>query len=45
VSRARVYELARSRVIPSVRLGRQVRFDGAVLEEWIRNGGRAVTDS
>jgi len=40
VKPARVYELARERVIPSVRLGeRQVRFDEAALREWIARGG------
>lgn len=40
VKPARVYELARERVIPSVRLGeRQVRFDESALREWIARGG------
>jgi excisionase family DNA binding protein len=42
VKPARVYELAREQVIPSVRLGeRQVRFDEAALREWIARGGAA----
>lgn len=41
VTPARVYELARERAIPTVRIGeRQVRFDEAALREWIANGGR-----
>jgi len=35
----RTYELAREQQIPHVRIGRQVRFDAAALEEWIRRGG------
>jgi putative molybdopterin biosynthesis protein len=41
VTGQRVHELARLGLLPSVRLGRSVRFDPAVIEEWIRNGGRA----
>lgn len=42
VKPARVYELARARVIPAVRVGeRQVRFDEGALREWVRRGGRA----
>lgn len=37
---ARVYELARRRQIPTVRLGRrQVRFDVEMLSMWIQGGG------
>ncbi len=40
VTTARVYELARERAIPSVRVGdRQVRFDESALREYIANGG------
>jgi excisionase family DNA binding protein len=36
VSTARVYELARTKNIPSITLGqRQVRFDEAALRDWI----------
>ena len=36
VSKARVYELARTRAIPSITLGlRQIRFDEGSLREWI----------
>lgn len=36
VSTARVYELARTKAIPSITLGqRQVRFDETALREWI----------
>ena len=43
VSLPRVYELARVGVIPSVRLGRQLRFDPRLLEEWVRDGGRGLS--
>ncbi len=40
VPTARVYELARLRMIPAITLGeRQVRFDEAALREWIATGG------
>jgi excisionase family DNA binding protein len=40
VSTARVYELVRRQMIPALRLGeRQVRFDEAVLRDWIACGG------
>jgi excisionase family DNA binding protein len=43
VTPARVYELARGRAIPTVRIGeRQVRFDENALREWIARGGELV---
>lgn len=39
VSVQRAYELARCGIIPSVRMGRQVRVDLDCLEEWVRSGG------
>ncbi|MFL6213322.1 MAG: helix-turn-helix domain-containing protein [Blastocatellia bacterium] len=36
----RIYELARTGVIPSVRIGRQVRFPEDALRDWIRSGGK-----
>ena len=37
---ARVYELARTKTLPSVHLGsRQLRFDEAKLHDWIASGG------
>lgn len=41
-SEQRVYECARLGLIPSVRIGRQVRFDEDELREWIRKGGTAT---
>lgn len=37
----RVYELARTGVIPCVRLGRQIRFDETTLRQWTSRGGTA----
>jgi excisionase family DNA binding protein len=42
VSVARVYAMARQNLLPVVRLGRQVRFDRAQLEEWLRAGGKSL---
>ena len=41
VDRLRVYELARTQQIPSLKIGRSVRFDPAKVREWIENGGTA----
>jgi excisionase family DNA binding protein len=38
VPKTRVYAAARSRELPSVRLGRYVRFDPAAVLDWIRAG-------
>jgi excisionase family DNA binding protein len=42
VTPPRVYELARVGLIPSVRMGRQVRFHEAKLIEWIEQGGSTL---
>lgn len=42
VSRARVHQLIRQGILPSVRLGRQVRVDQAELRKWTRSGGRSL---
>jgi excisionase family DNA binding protein len=42
VTSARAYELVRTGVVPSVRLGRQVRVDPAAVERWIAAGGTAA---
>ncbi|MDQ3754019.1 MAG: helix-turn-helix domain-containing protein [Acidobacteriota bacterium] len=40
VKTARVYELARERAIPAIRIGeRQLRFDEFALREWCASGG------
>jgi len=42
VSVARAYELCRENILPHVRLGRQLRVDPDQLQEWIKNGGKAL---
>lgn len=39
VKRARIYDLCRRRMLPVVRIGRQVRFDSQALLDWISQGG------
>lgn len=39
-----IYRLARENLIPSVRLGRRVRFDLVALEEFVATGGRTCPD-
>lgn len=39
VTLPRVYELARTGLIPSVRMGRQIRFNEEALRVWAANGG------
>jgi excisionase family DNA binding protein len=39
VTKARAYELARQRLIPAVRLGRQWRVDPHRLQEFVATGG------
>ena len=36
-----VFRLARENILPCVRVGRSVRFDSDVIEEWIRGGGKS----
>lgn len=39
----RAYELARAGVLPTVKLGRQVRVDETRLLAWIHAGGAGLT--
>lgn len=39
---ARVYDLVRKRVLPSVQIGRQVRVDQVALQKWIKRGGHSL---
>ena len=41
VSRARVYELANLKLLPVIRLGRQIRIDPRALRTLIAEGGRS----
>jgi excisionase family DNA binding protein len=42
ISPQRAYDLARSGVLPVVRLGRQLRVDPSALAEWVGQGGKAL---
>ena len=42
VSVPRVYDLARSEILPCVRLGRQLRFSEQALTDWINSGGQSL---
>lgn len=42
VKTSRAYELARTGLLPTVRLGRQVRVDETRLLSWIESGGTAL---
>ena len=39
VSKIRIYEMARTGLIPCVRMGRQIRFDEQAIQKWIARGG------
>lgn len=39
ITRQRVYELARQGLIPTVRLGRSLRFSASAIGDWINRGG------
>lgn len=41
ISRAKLYDLSRLQIIPSVSIGRAKRWDPVILEEWVRRGGGA----
>ena len=42
VSVARAYELARVGVLPTVKIGRQLRIDPDQLDQWISAGGQSL---
>lgn len=42
VSKGRAYELVRTGILPSVRLGRSVRIAGAQLRTFLSRGGRGL---
>ncbi len=44
VSRLRVYELARIGAIPTVRMGRQIRFAPGALNQWMAQGGTSLDE-
>ena len=43
ITQARVYEMSRENLLPTVRLGRQVRYDEDSLREWIKAGGSSLS--
>lgn len=44
ISKQRVYDLVRRGLLPVVRIGRHMRFDGAAIEAWIEAGGAALPE-
>ncbi len=42
VSDDRIYTLSREQILPSVRVGRSLRFSRNAIEEFIANGGKAL---
>lgn len=39
----RVYDLVRQRLLPAVRLGRQMRFDPEQIRRWAEAGGTGLS--
>ncbi len=44
ISEDRVYTLTREKILPSVRLGRTVRFSPEAIEQFIENGGKPLPE-
>ncbi|MBT2690984.1 helix-turn-helix domain-containing protein [Bacillus sp. ISL-47] len=42
VSSERAYSLARRGILPTVKIGRQIRVDEGKLNDWIDKGGSAL---
>ncbi len=42
VSEDRIYSLAREQIIPSVRVGRSLRFSYNAIDKFIANGGKGL---
>lgn len=40
VTRQRVYDMVRQGLVPSVRLGRSLRFSTSAIGDWIDRGGQ-----
>ena len=45
IPKGRVYELARRKIIPSVSIGRLVRFDEDALVAWVSKGGTLLPEA
>ncbi len=43
MSTGRVYEVLRLKLIPAVRIGRQVRVEEQAFMEWVSKGGQTYT--
>jgi len=41
-SRGWVYEMARQGIIPSVRVGRKIKFSEEAIQDFIRSGGKGL---
>jgi excisionase family DNA binding protein len=40
----RLYDAVQKRLVPSIRIGRRVRFDPKALAEWAAKGGTSLAD-
>lgn len=45
VHRGTVYRLVKAGYLPAIRVGRDLRFDMRVVDEWVANGGTAPSDA
>lgn len=43
ITKERAYAIARSGLLPTVQIGRQIRVDRQQLNIWIENGGKSLT--
>lgn len=43
ISKERCYSIAREGILPTVRIGRQIRVDNEQLYRWIDDGGKALS--
>ncbi len=44
LSKPRIYDLVRQRILPHVRLGRQVRFDERAIAKFVESGGSSLPE-
>jgi len=44
LTEARVYEAVRLKLLPAVRIGRQIRIEHSVFVEWARSGGKTFAN-
>ncbi|MGG4498443.1 helix-turn-helix domain-containing protein [Brevibacillus reuszeri] len=42
ISKERSYAISRDGLLPTIRIGRQIRVDQEQLDDWINNGGQAL---